>query len=80
MKFGLNSKKSIIVQNLVFHIYHQVSEMFPDSSLLILIGLVIGISLSALKVNREEFFLTEKVFFLYLLPPLVFDAGKINYD
>ncbi|KAI1710783.1 sodium/hydrogen exchanger family domain-containing protein [Ditylenchus destructor] len=63
------------IAKIIFHIYHQVSEMFPDSSLLILIGLVIGISLSALKVNREEFFLTEKVFFLYLLPPLVFDAG-----
>lgn len=60
---------------LVFNFYPKVSEMFPDSSLLILVGLAIGIILSALKVDRNDFYLGSKVFFYFLLPPLVFDAG-----
>ncbi|MFH4977871.1 hypothetical protein AB6A40_004580 [Gnathostoma spinigerum] len=63
------------VAKILFHIWPQVSEMFPDSSLLIMVGLAIGICLSLLKVNRDKFQLESHVFFLYILPPLVFDAG-----
>ena len=67
-----NSMAAVIA---VFHIWPKVSETFPDSSLLIMVGLVVGIVLSVLKVDRDRFSLESHVFFLYLLPPLVFNAG-----
>ncbi|TKR92917.1 hypothetical protein L596_007478 [Steinernema carpocapsae] len=63
------------VAKIVFHIFPSILEMFPDSSLLILIGLAIGIILNLLSVSKGEFFLDSTTFFIYLLPPLIFDAG-----
>uniref|UniRef100_A0A914VU94 Sodium/hydrogen exchanger n=1 Tax=Plectus sambesii TaxID=2011161 RepID=A0A914VU94_9BILA len=59
-----------------FRMNKRFSEIFPDSSLLILIGLVVGILLSAiLHFEPNTFSLDSHAFFLYLLPPIVFDAG-----
>ncbi|TKR96152.1 hypothetical protein L596_010213 [Steinernema carpocapsae] len=64
------------VAKIVFHALPSgVMEMFPDSSLLILVGLAIGIVLSLAGVDKNEFFLDSHVFMIYLLPPLIFDAG-----
>ncbi|CAJ0957582.1 unnamed protein product, partial [Mesorhabditis belari] len=63
------------IAKIIFHQVPHMTEMFPDSSLLIMIGLIIGIVLNAIGVSKSEYFLSKQVFFLYLLPPLVFDAG-----
>uniref|UniRef100_A0AC35TM14 Sodium/hydrogen exchanger n=1 Tax=Rhabditophanes sp. KR3021 TaxID=114890 RepID=A0AC35TM14_9BILA len=50
----------------------RITDIFPDSSLLIIVGLVAGL---ILKLFKLEVALSSSVFFLYLLPPIIFDAG-----
>uniref|UniRef100_A0A5F9DK76 Sodium/hydrogen exchanger n=1 Tax=Oryctolagus cuniculus TaxID=9986 RepID=A0A5F9DK76_RABIT len=58
----------------VFHLSHKVTSVVPESALLIVLGLVLGgIVLAADHI--ASFTLTPTVFFFYLLPPIVLDAG-----
>jgi sodium/hydrogen exchanger-like protein 3 len=47
----------------------------PDSSLLIGVGLVIGLAVHFGRIESSWFQLDSHIFFLFLLPPIVFDAG-----
>lgn len=58
-----------------FNISKRFTALFPDSSLLIVLGIIVGIILYMAKAEETSFHLNAEVFFLFLLPPIVFDAG-----
>ncbi|KAK5967753.1 Sodium/hydrogen exchanger [Trichostrongylus colubriformis] len=59
---------------ILFHVFKPISNVLPDSSLLIAVGLVIGLILKETGAHIN-YSLDSHVFFLYLLPPIIFDAG-----
>ncbi|NXK54727.1 SL9A3 protein, partial [Chauna torquata] len=58
----------------VFHLSHKVTRVVPESALLIVLGLFLGGIVWAAD-HIASFTLTPNVFFFYLLPPIVLDAG-----
>ncbi|XP_073933895.1 sodium/hydrogen exchanger 3 isoform X2 [Castor canadensis] len=58
----------------LFHLSHKVTSIVPESALLIVLGLVLGGIVWAAD-HIASFTLTPTVFFFYLLPPIVLDAG-----
>ncbi|KAI3422376.1 Sodium hydrogen exchanger [Globodera pallida] len=76
------------IAKIMFNMKKGISEAVPDSALLIVLGLVLGWVLRMLDVDGEVFTLEAQTFFLYLLPPIIFDAGYFmpnrqlfdNYD
>lgn len=59
----------------MFHVNKQFGDAVPDSALLIIVGVALGYVLKAVEVDEQVFRLNATVFFLYLLPPIIFDAG-----
>nr|XP_033789236.1 sodium/hydrogen exchanger 3 isoform X1 [Geotrypetes seraphini] len=59
---------------IVFHLSHKVTTIVPESCLLIVLGLLLGGIVWAAD-HIASFTLTPTVFFFYLLPPIVLDAG-----
>ncbi|XP_030121501.1 sodium/hydrogen exchanger 3 isoform X2 [Taeniopygia guttata] len=59
---------------IVFHLSHKVTRVVPESALLIVLGLFLGGIVWAAD-HIASFPLTPTVFFFYLLPPIVLDAG-----
>ncbi|XP_035294090.1 sodium/hydrogen exchanger 3 isoform X1, partial [Cricetulus griseus] len=57
-----------------FHLSHKVTSVVPESALLIVLGLVLGGIVWAAD-HIASFTLTPTLFFFYLLPPIVLDAG-----
>lgn len=57
-----------------FHMAPRLSKIFPESCLLIVVGVVVGLVLfQASSVHVSP--LTPDTFFLYMLPPIILDAG-----
>ncbi|XP_034942039.1 sodium/hydrogen exchanger 3 isoform X2 [Chelonus insularis] len=57
-----------------FHMAPKFSKIFPESCLLIVVGVVVGVLLfHASSVHVSP--LTPDTFFLYMLPPIILDAG-----
>ncbi|KAM8839894.1 sodium/hydrogen exchanger 1b [Spinachia spinachia] len=62
-----------LLMKLGFHIIPRVSNVVPESCLLIGVGLLVGGIIRA--IREEAPVLDTKLFFLYLLPPIILDAG-----
>lgn len=60
----------------VFDLLHPYTGLLPDSTLLIVVGLVIGAFLKEIHLDSSIYSFNSDVFFLYLLPPIIFDAGS----
>lgn len=52
----------------------KLSKMFPESCLLIVVGVIIGVLLRY-ATNLHVSPLTPNTFFFYMLPPIILDAG-----
>ncbi|XP_052234182.1 sodium/hydrogen exchanger 3-like isoform X1 [Dreissena polymorpha] len=61
---------------IAFHLNSKLPKVVPESGLLIALGLVVGCVLHFTKVaSTSEYVLDANIFFIYLLPPIIFDAG-----
>merc|ERR1719507_2849907 len=57
-----------------FHMTPKLHHIFPESCLLIVVGIIIGFLLFLTSENPPST-LTPDVFFLFMLPPIILDAG-----
>ncbi|XP_034747025.1 Na(+)/H(+) exchanger beta-like [Etheostoma cragini] len=62
-----------LLMKLGFHVIPSVQNIVPESCLLIGVGLLVGGIIKA--IGEEAPVLNTKLFFLYLLPPIILDAG-----
>lgn len=62
-----------LLMKLGFHIIPRVSNIVPESCLLIFVGLLVGGVIKG--IGEDAPILDSKLFFLYLLPPIILDAG-----
>lgn len=56
-----------------FHVIPSVSNIVPESCLLIVVGLLVGGLIKG--VGEKPPILRSEIFFLFLLPPIILDAG-----
>ncbi|KAK6185035.1 hypothetical protein SNE40_007360 [Patella caerulea] len=64
------------VTKLAFHLYKTLSANIPESCLLITLGVCTGAVLHYTKAaSTDQYVLNADTFFLFLLPPIIFDAG-----
>ncbi|CAF3492449.1 unnamed protein product [Rotaria sordida] len=59
-----------------FHLSHRLTEKFPESCLLIILGLIVGGLLYITHLAEQKaYVLNSDTFFLFLLPPIILEAG-----
>jgi sodium/hydrogen exchanger-like protein 3 len=59
-----------------FHLSKKLTEKFPESCLLILLGVVVGGLLYVTKLAEQKaYVLNSDTFFIFLLPPIILEAG-----
>ncbi|XP_065191043.1 Na(+)/H(+) exchanger beta-like [Sycon ciliatum] len=63
------------VAKLLFHSWEALSSKAPESCMLIIFGLIVGAIIEATSSQVIKF--TPNLFFLYLLPPIMLDAGYL---
>ncbi|KAK7114435.1 sodium/hydrogen exchanger 3-like [Littorina saxatilis] len=64
------------VAKIGFHLYDRLSSILPESCLLIVMGIVVGGILHYTHTaNTSQYVLDANTFFLFLLPPIIYDAG-----
>ena len=71
------------ILKLLFHHCHCLSAYFPESCVLIIIGIVVGLGVEyGLKESHQDNFpqFTAALFFHILLPPIILDAAYAIYD
>nr|XP_056703644.1 sodium/hydrogen exchanger 1 [Euleptes europaea] len=61
------------LMKLGFHVIPTISNIVPESCLLIVVGLLVGGLIKA--VGEDPPILQSDIFFLFLLPPIILDAG-----
>lgn len=64
-----------LLMKLGFHIIPRVSNVVPESCLLIGVGLLVGVLIRAIGEQTPVPVLNTELFFFYLLPPIILDAG-----
>ncbi|KAK3796236.1 hypothetical protein RRG08_006806 [Elysia crispata] len=59
-----------------FHLYDKLPHVFPESCLLITLGILVGVTLFFTETaSSGQYTLNANTFFLFLLPPIIYDAG-----
>ncbi|GFO11265.1 sodium/hydrogen exchanger [Plakobranchus ocellatus] len=59
-----------------FHLYDKLPHIFPESCLLITLGILVGVTLYFTETaSSGQYSLNANTFFLFLLPPIIYDAG-----
>ena len=55
---------------------HKLPTVIPESCLLIVLGLIVGAILHYGRItSATNYVIDAEIFFIYLLPPIIFDAG-----
>ena len=65
---------------IAFHRLHSLSNVFPESCLLIVIGIILGIINVYSGFDQDFPDFTATLFFNLLLPPIILDASYAIYD